>query len=413
MLVDVVEGQTFSLQPADLAYLRRVVRGRLEPRDQGWAVTRLVGHVVLPSGGILHIRSPKATEAAVLSWVAYIDPTLRPLQILGRLPEGAAAGDLAGLIARLFVDETLAAALRHGLLRRYARLRVSTGTVRGAIDFAQLSREGGALSHLPCVVWERVADTPLNHFLAAAQAAVARDPIMRVATAASLPALRGLLAGVRPAVDQGLLAGNTALPRQERSFELALALARLIVRHAGLGDGGDATGLAFLVNLETLFERTVVQAFRELGVRTESKAPAHYGRLAIDGSVSTTESMEMDLFLSNVEGGPVVVDAKYKTKIDSANLQQVVTYCFITGARRAVLVVPAGHVGDRRAYRFSSPPTGAGGATVRVDVVELDTSARDVAQWRTRARQMADEVLHDVLANAAPPIGQPLKAVSS
>jgi restriction endonuclease Mrr len=94
---------------------------------------------------------------------------------------------------------------------------------------------------------------------------------------------------------------------------------------------------------------------------------------------ASRRALEMDVFLPSLPEGPVVVDAKYKTHVSSSNLHQMVAYCHMTGARRAVLVFPSGHVSSRDSYFFDSP-----GSTrcVTVDVVELDTTATTIAGWR-------------------------------
>jgi 5-methylcytosine-specific restriction endonuclease McrBC regulatory subunit McrC len=148
--------------------LRRRLEGLFERRQEGWAITLVVGHLQLPSGELLRIRSPKASAASVLAWPAYVDPTLGPLQELRALPASADEGDIGALLARLFVDELTRVAHGHGLTRRYQRQAVRSASIRGRIDFARLSHAGGDLSRTPCIAWERRQQTPLNQTLAAA-----------------------------------------------------------------------------------------------------------------------------------------------------------------------------------------------------------------------------------------------------
>lgn len=87
--------------------------------------------------------------------------------------------------------------------------------------------------------------------------------------------------------------------------------------------------------------------------------------------------------------GPLVVDAKYKTSVASANLQQIVTYCDLTGARKAFLVVPAGY--DAVAsFVFNA---GSGADSVSIEVVELSTNARSVDEWRGSAAALVDSIM--------------------
>ena len=394
--MEVFEGQTFSLDDDDRRYIAEKVGGCLERREIGWAINRLVGHLYLPSGDTLRIRSAKATNASILSWLAYADPTLRSLRVIGRLPAATDVGDLAAVIARLFLRELLNAAARHGLMRRYARAQVRTSVVRGRIDFSRLARTGGDLSRIPCTVWERLPETPLNRFLAAAVSCVSHDKVMRDACTSELPQAFSLIGGVRPGVSPSLLSGRTPLPRNEQGFEAVCALARLILRNTALSEGSTHAGIAFLLNLETLFERTISRAFQEAGVHTLPQAPVRYSRLTSvnnPGAIGTG-AMYMDVYCPDVAGGSVVVDAKYKTAVSSGILQQMVTYCFLTGARRGVLVFPAGHLQDRRSYRFA----GGGhrdGDFVRIDLAELATDASDVPGWREAAKCLVASVLEN------------------
>jgi hypothetical protein len=98
--------------------------------------------------------------------------------------------------------------------------------------------------------------------------------------------------------------------------------------------------------------------------------------------------MELDLFVTPSPRGALVVDAKYKTDISSANLQQMVTYCYLTGSRRAFLVVPAGHA-PLVMYTFAGP----GVTDIVVRVVALDTTATDVDGWRRASRAVVAAVL--------------------
>lgn len=397
----VEESAAITLARAEIGHLRRCLGGLIDVRGDEVTVSRVVGHLRLPTGRTLRIRSPKAPAASVLAWTAYADPRFKALRSLaGRVPIGGGNGDIATLLARLLVQHLEDAILRHGLLRQYRRSRTDTETVRGRIDFARLARQGANLARMPCEVWDRSEATALNRFLAAAVAACARDPMLRAASDPALSRVRSRMSAVQPGIDEGLLDGTRDLARPERPFATVVALARMLLSEFGLLEGGDHLGSGFLVNLEALFERTVVRALREAGVDVVAKSPLPYGRWEGDarrpGSV-----FEIDALCRGLPGGELVVDAKYKRKISSDNLHQMVAYATLTGAARAVLVVPAGFVSDRRAYSFVRPD----GSEVRVFIVELATDARDVAAWRTSARHLTNTLL--AISSCSPPRGAP------
>lgn len=393
------ENESFELDQTDIEFLQRHCGGLLERRIDGWAVTRLVGHISLPSGEILHIKSRKASAASLLGWLCYAGPTFSALRLLGRLPKVTDEGPLSAIVARLFLQETLRAANQCGLIRNYQRRRVFSINVRGRIDFQKLIHRGGDLSKLPCITWERVPHTPLNRFLSAAVKKIRSDQTMRIACRTDMPKARALFDGVQPMIDPRIMEGKEPLARNERPFETTRTLARLILGQAWLREGRKLPGESFLINLESLFERTVFKAFREAGVDVTFKAPVRYTRIHTknDKAVSSKICMEMDLFLPNLKDGPVVVDSKYKTNLSSANLQQMVTYCFAAGANRAVLVFPEGFPfsqEEKQTCIFECPSRVNGEKdTIRIDVVQLETGAKDLAGWRSAATKLAHDVL--------------------
>lgn len=386
--MQVLEGEAAEYAPVDEAFLRRRLGGLFERRPDGWAITRVVGHLQLPSGELLRIRSAKASAASVLAWAAYVDPTLGPIQELRALPASADEGDIGALLARLFVDELTRVAHGHGLTRRYQRQAVRSASIRGRIDFARLSHAGGDLSRVPCVAWEQRQQTPLNQTLAAAVDRVQRDPVLRTAAGPHLEWLRGLLEGVRPEPSQALLLGTTQLDRTESPFEAALALARLLLRRACRGEGDRHEGLGFLINLEQLFERTIARALEHAGINRRIQVPVPYVRLDARGGPSVG-AMAADYYCPDLPRGPLVIDAKYKTAVSSANPQQMVTYCFVMGARRGALVLPGVEGRKAVAYRFSA---GDGGGEVRVEVVGLSTDGRSVSAWREAGQRLAEQI---------------------
>jgi 5-methylcytosine-specific restriction endonuclease McrBC regulatory subunit McrC len=400
----IYENETCSLAGADRAYLQALLGGNFEPRADGFAVSRLVGHVQLPSAQTLFIRSKKASAAALFAWTAYVDPSLRALQFLGSSADSAEEGDFFPWLARVFVHEFLGAARRHGLLRRYRRVHVESGTIRGAIDFAKLARLGAAAARIPCNTWERLPQTPLNQTLAAALRRIERDPATRLACRSDLPAALTALAEVRPVPDPGLLSGRTPLRRNERHFQDLLALARLILETSGFGEGEKTRGPAFLLNLETLFELAVARALADADIGAIPKAPARYAK-KLPGQGWTRASMQMDVFIPDLDGQAVVVDAKYKTQVSSGNLQQMVAYCLLSGATNAVLAFPAGFVPSGTRYRFSNQLPGGEDRNIDVITGDLATHGRSLGEWRAAGKEFADFVtsrFHSNLARPAP-----------
>ena len=350
--LEVFENASFTAPPVDPEYLHRTVGGHLERRATGWAVTRLVGHIALPSGTILRIRSRKSTSASLLAWMGFVDPALAGLRWFQRVPNVAGDGDIAALTVRLFFTELFEVLARHGLSRHYRREATLSPVVRGGIDFAALSRMGGNLSKLPCRRWERLPDTPLNRLVVAAVAIISRDPILRPNLPTRLGACRSGIrwnSGYRE--PRGSRRSRRPQPRRKRVQHRIRprphhrprqpARRRRHARGAWLPDqprsafrkdGRASSGPRWITDN--------AEGKRALLARQRAR---HRNP---SGDRKRTWS-----FIPRV--GPVVIDAKYKSSISSGNLQQLIAYCSVLGARLGVLVVPEGNVVDRRAYHFA------------------------------------------------------------
>lgn len=217
------------------------------------------------------------------------------------------------------------------------------------------------------------------------------DPELRGAAGPTLVPLAVLLGEVPPTVDRAILDDRRPLSRLEQPFAASAALARLVLRSAGLGAGLEHGSISFLIDLAGLFEKTVARAFHESHLPSVTKRPMKIFRFSSEEVVLEHRvPMELDVFLPSVAGEPVVIDAKYKRSISAANLQQMAAYCWLTGARRAVLVCPSGIVEDRRPYLLPAgrDPT----ATIRVDVAELELGNRTLAGWHEAARQLIEAI---------------------
>lgn len=373
--VDAVENTPLDgLHGGELAYLIEHFSHRLVHRRGGLAVTRVVGHIVLPTGRVLRIRSEKAPTTALLAWMEYADPGLASLD-LGRLvPDIATDGDHAALLVEVYARALLQACARVGLVRTYRPVQTCSAVVRGRIDFHRMVTRAHDLSRLPCNSWERAADTPLNRFLAAALAHIDRDPQLRGFRSTAITRARQCFIGVSPHLSDALRRGAQPLARGEVPFAPAYALARLLLHGYGISDGASLPGIAFLIDLERLFERAVQRSF--IATDRASKTGVELTFSHQVGTDAGLGRMRLDL-LARTPDGPLVVDAKFKHHVSAANLQQMVTYCHLTGAARAVLVLP-GPIERRESFCFAGPAR----QDIVVDVRGLDTTARTLGDWQ-------------------------------
>ena len=388
MLRVVYENERFVAPPEHASHLARLLGGNLGVDAEGLRIVRVAGSLRMPDGSTLCIRSRKAPLACLLAWAAYAYPELSALRHVSCIDQGGDQGDVTAALARVFCDELNRAIQASGLLRHYRRQEQVSSVIRGRIDFARMSRMGANLAQVPCVVFSRLPNTPLNGLFAAALASIRRVPIMRAAAGPGLGPLTALFAEVQPRIDPALISGKLALSRLERPFGPSAALALLLASAHGLTEGAKVSGLAFLINLANLFERAVTRSLtRSL---PDARAKVRLGcRRGPANASSHAGRMEIDVLLERFDGPrPVVVDAKYKTSPASANLQQMLTYCWMTGARQAVLVFPSGMLTDRRPFHYVN----ADGSQVMIHLVEFDTEAKSIEGWQAAGDELVERV---------------------
>jgi hypothetical protein len=257
--------------------------------------------------------------------------------------------------------------------------------VRGRVDFGACNRNGGNLAKLVCESWERLPHTRLNRFLAAALRHVERDPVFRAACSDRLAKVAGAFAGIAPYVDPDLLSGQRVVDRMAAVFEPACALARVVLSGSTLGERGSDAGSGFLVNLEMLFERAVIRSLRHCGIHVVAKHPVKLFRTSADGGASP-QSFELDAWCPFTPGGPVIVDAKFKLRVSAANIQQLIAYCFLTGARRAAFVLPSPNAVDARPIVARAPS----GERIEMHILGLQTTGTTVEAWSSAATMFGD-----------------------
>ncbi|MBA3550045.1 MAG: hypothetical protein H0T76_26500 [Nannocystis sp.] len=350
-------------------------------RRSGWAFVRAVGHVVLPSGCVLRIRSAKAPAHALAAWLAYTDPSLRDIVLDRDIDAVTEEGEISGLLAAIYVQLLTRACMSSGVTRVYQPVQAVSPYIRGRIDFTRHAVRGHDWSKIPCTSWMRVPDSPLNCFLVAALERARRDPLVSTRLAGALAGASHLLAGIPARIEDSLLYGRAPLQRNEWPFQGAYRLARLILQNQRLGDGQRLPGFAFILNLERLFEKAVATAFARAGVDCKARAPVTYvERLS---RTSGHRSMYLDLLCQTADG-LLVVDAKFKHEVSAGNLQQMVTYCFLSGARRAWLILP-GEPRESSTFCFNAPD----GQSIIIETRFLATNAASLGAWEQNGAMLA------------------------
>ncbi len=256
-----------------------------------------------------------------------------------------------------------------GLHRAYRQASTQGPVLVGALDLpAQVRLAGGRKDQLVSRHDDLTAELPHNQVPRRLAALVLAGPL---AGAGARSALEQALAGFAEVSDGPLsgelLAGLDAAGVPARYAPL-VEVCKLLAWSLAPGlAAGPLAAPALLVSLERLFERHltrgIVEAFADRPDCTVHVQPS----FSLAGLPEV--AVRPDVVVERAGAAALVVDAKWKRLprpgIILDDLYQVLAYCTVVGARRAVLVYP----GRRRAWRHTFEPAG-----LRVEVRTLDVA---------------------------------------
>jgi 5-methylcytosine-specific restriction enzyme subunit McrC len=175
------------------------------------------------------------------------------------------------------------------------------------------------------------------------------------------------------------------ITRLNQRYEPALALAELILRSASItSEGGQVVATSFVFDMNEVFESF-------LTTRLTERFKQHGGWVASQRSakLAATISMRTDITWHGAEGVRAVVDAKYKSLVDSSSMPnadayQMLAYCIALGLPRGYLVYAKDAAEGRHTHR-----------TLRHGY-EIDVRALDVElepeSLLAQVDQIADEI---------------------
>ncbi len=345
------EGETVPLTPAEAATLRRV-ENALDVQWLGPHEARVgprggaVGLVSLSPDLTVVVR-PRWPVRSLIELAAYA----LDLEVTPDLFREAAAlaedepQDWLALFLALEVERLLAQGLRQG----YREVDDEIPYVRGRIDFGRLALRGENPGLVPCRFSDFVLDTEENRILRGTLELLAGGPLSEPArrwVCRSLAAFRQvtLVAPTRAAFDR------IRWDRLNVHYRPALELCRLVVECLGveLSPGG-VTGSSFFFPLNTLFEKALERALREVFPGEHRGQPPYGDRITVmEGGPPDSVAFKPDNVVGPRERPWLVVDAKYKRptiahregeRFLSGDLYQAFTYAVALRAP-VVLVYP-------------------------------------------------------------------------
>lgn len=312
------------------------------------------------------------------------------VRMLRRLPTqrtvASQGHDLLDLVCLLLLEETQAL-LRDGLLREYREADDDLQMLRGRLRYRdQYLRRFGQLDRLECRFDEYDSDNPDNQLLAAgldAARRTANDPDIRFT---SLRLARLLLEACEPrTADAHWYERAIRYTRRNVRYRPAHELSKLLLRQLAFDDmfNTSSRGLtAFMINMNTVFERFVLRLVDEALTETSALTAAPHQRLRAvirdDDTGRTYTTLDPDLIVQHSGTGErVPIDVKYKLyeskKLASGDIYQAFLYAFALGRgglHRAGIIFPAtsAATGPTLSIRQLEGPTAAKIVVVGLDV---------------------------------------------
>jgi 5-methylcytosine-specific restriction enzyme subunit McrC len=312
------------------------------------------------------------------------------VRMLRRLPDDAtltAKGhDLLDLVCLLLAEETQAL-LRGGLLRDYRETDDTLPVLRGRLRYRdQYLRRFGQLDRLECHFDEYESNTPDNQLLAAGLEAArrhAKDRDVRF----SAVRLGGLLqeACEPPTADADWYERTIRYTRRNAGYRPAHELAKLLLRQLAFDDLFNSSGdgvTAFMINMNTVFERFVIRLVAEAFAESETIQVSPHTRLKAvirnDDTGLAHTAIDPDLVIEHQPTGVrVPLDVKYKLydnkKVAVGDIYQTFLYAFALGngeLHRAGIIFPATAIvsGPTLSVRQLDGPTSAKIAVLGLDI---------------------------------------------
>lgn len=339
-------------EPSARLDVRWLANGEVEIQASSWIgvvhFSNLEIHVVpkLVGGSLQVLRMLEyATGITILSRL----PADRP-----HPPEGES---LLELICLLLTEEAHTL-VRDGLLRDYRPTSDALEVLRGRLRYRdQALRRYGQLDRIHCDFDEYDADTPENHYVAAALHAAQRhctDPDIRFA-ATRLAAIFDS-ACIPPHSDPTTYERLITYNRRNDRYRSAHELAGLLLRGVAFDDLFDTTSgrlNAFMVDMNVVFERFITQLVHDAlqppsPLRSTSQLKVQ-SVVRNDQTNRTYTTLRPDLVIEHLPtGDQVPIDIKYKLydarKLAPADIYQTFMYAFALGntdRRRVGLIYPA------------------------------------------------------------------------
>jgi len=373
----------------EVALLRREFAGRLDvaPTPSAGVYTlqshQYVGFAVLPGGRVIEIR-PKVQVGVLFAMLAKV----HGLVDFGPEPSGyRSVADLFEFVVDLFAGmvEDLVA---RGILRGFEPREDDLLAPRGKVLVTETIRRRPVVRDRHwCAFTEFTTDVAENRILRLTCDGLLPFHYPRVPDlSARLRRLLRTLADVTHDPDAVGAFDRLVFHRLNEHYRPALALARLLLSCLSPGGSrGPHRFLAFLVNMNTLFERYVTAVLKEAAAGRSDLRVVDQDPQTLD--LDRQVNVRPDVVLYRNEVPALALDAKYKRAEPGTDVYQALAYCHALKLPCTVLVYPAG-AGIAALRHRIKPPGSIEVVRLTLDlsgtVVDLERQTREfvASVWR-------------------------------
>jgi len=391
VLAELNTDEAAALQDAGAGLDVRVTRspGRYELR-----ASNKVGTVVLP-GRTVRIL-PKVPVDRLVHLLGFSTDLLE----FGGHTQAEEANDVVTAMKVLYA-EALTRALSRGLLRSYRDDEQDLSTVRGRVDTKALYlRRFGQMPPVRCRFQEYDVDTEVNRRLLAAAYILSRAGARSDRGSALLGRLCSRFEGVSWSRYHPETLEPVKRTRLMEQYEPALSMAEAVLRNASLELPAGTTGaVAFIVDMNRVYERFAAQALREAAGVSERQWDTQAGGLFIDERRRLP--MIPDLLVRGTDGVPLLVlDTKYKVveRAPPGDIHQVIAYCSALGIEEAVLLY-ASCQDETHVVRHSGVRVHQWQLAIDGEIDDVDRRVKNVGQ---RLARVLDRISNGRASASAP-----------
>lgn len=376
----------------EVALLRREFAGRVDvvPTSSAGVYTlqsrQYVGFVVLPTSRVIGIR-PKVQIDVLFAMLA----KAHHLADFGPEPSAhTSVADLFEFVVGFFVSmvEELVA---RGILRGFEPHKDDLLALRGKLLVAETIRRRPVVRDRHwCAFTEFTADVPENRVLKLTCDTLLPFPYRRIPDlSCRLRRLLRILADVTLDPDAVGTFDRLVYHRLNEHYRPALALARLLLSCLSPGGArGPHQFLAFLVDMNSLFERYVTAVLQEAAVEHGDLSVIAQDVHSLDLDRQVVVRPDVVVYRGDVPG--LALDVKYKLDEASMDIYQAMAYCHALGLQQAVLVYPASEGIAAVCHRIR--PRG----DIEVVTLSLDLSG-GVADLRRQTRAFVKSVWRETI----------------